>query len=356
MHKHLCLLAFLYGTFVANNCKKINSGVMYMKVQRDAAATERMQAKAQHTSIISNFVHNFLQNKPSYTLPLLAYLSSCILFATSPVSIKTALNYYSPSVLLFWCMFLPMLTILPFALKSLKQFRIKSRKEAILLVLLLLSDPIAYFGFEILAIKYGSASQAGMTSATSPMIITLFAWIFLRERFSKMVWVGLAVTVVAVMVLTGGTDVSENASSPVLGTLFMILSKCGAGFFIIILRYFEGRFPLSMIVCIQFLVGSLFCFPAVITEPNFGLTLEAAPLLLLVYQGSIITLGGQVLSAYGCSYTPSHMIGMFSPLQPLAAVVFSMLLLGERLQPIQWAAFICIMLGMYVCQRYRNNM
>ena len=325
-----------------------------MKVQHKAVASELVQVNTRSSSFVSDLIDKFLQNKPSYTLPLLAYILSCLLFSTSPVAIKTALQYYSPSVLLFWCMFLAMLTILPFAVKDLKQFRIRSRREALLLVLLVLADPIAYFGFEALAVQYGSASQAGMTSATSPMIITLFAWFFLRERFSKLVWAGLAISVVGVMILTGGTEVSESASNPLLGTLFMVLSKCGAGFFIIILRYFEGRFPLSTIVCIQFLVASIFYTPAVIAEPNFGLSLGVVPLLLILYQGSVITLGGQILSAYGSSYAPSYLIGMLSPLQPLAAVLLSILLLGEHLTPFQWSAFAFILFGMYICQRFKG--
>ena len=42
--------------------------------------------------------------KPSYTLPILAYVLSCIIFGTSPAAIKTKLNYYTPSVMLFWYM------------------------------------------------------------------------------------------------------------------------------------------------------------------------------------------------------------------------------------------------------------
>ncbi len=295
-----------------------------------------------------------IKKKPSYTLPIMAYVLSCIVFGTSPAAIKTALNYYSPSVLLFWCMFIAMLTILPFAIRSLKKIKINTKKEAILLVLLILCDPIAYFGFEALAIQNSSASQASMTGALSPIIITLFAWLFLKERFSKIIWLGLAVTVTGVMVLTGWTQASETAAHPVLGTIFMILSKCGSGFFIIIMRHFEGRFPLAAIVCTQFFVASIFYSPAVIAQPNFGLVFETLPILLILYQGAAVTLGGQMLSAYGVSYAPSHLIGIVTPLYPVAAVFFSILIMGDRLVMVQWFAFVLILAGMVICQRFRK--
>ncbi len=193
-----------------------------------------------------------------------------------------------------------------------------------------------------------------MAGASSPVIITFFAWLFLRERFSKIVWIGLAITVVGIMVLTGYSETASNASNPVLGTIFMILSKCGSGFFIIIMRYFEGRFPLSAIVCTQFLVASLFFCPAVVTQPNFGLHHELIPLALIFYQGAAVTLGGQMLSAYAVSYTPSHVIGIITPLYPILAVLFSMFLLGETLIPIQWVAFASILAGMLICQKFRE--
>lgn len=292
--------------------------------------------------------------RASYTIPALAYALSCLVFASSPAAIKTALDYYTPSVLLFWCMFLAALTILPFAIRSLKSIKINTKKEALLLFLMILCDPIAYFGFEALSLQYASASQASMAGASSPVIITFFAWIFLKERFSKIVWVGLAITVVGIMVLTGYSETASNATNPVLGTLFMILSKCGSGFFIIIMRHFEGRFPLSAIVCTQFLVASLFFSPAVIAEPNFGLCLELIPLALIFYQGAAVTLGGQMLSAYAVSYTPSHIIGIITPLYPILAVLFSMALLGEKLVLLQWGAFAFILIGMLICQKFRE--
>lgn len=292
--------------------------------------------------------------RASYTIPALAYALSCLVFASSPAAIKTALNYYTPSILLFWCMFLAALTILPFAIRSLKTIKINSKKEALLLLLMIFCDPIAYFGFEALSLQYASASQASMAGASSPVIITFFAWLFLKERFSKIVWVGLAITVVGIMVLTGYSETASNATNPFLGTLFMILSKCGAGFFIIIMRHFEGRFPLSAIVCTQFLVASLFFSPAVIAEPNFGLCFELIPLALIFYQGAGVTLGGQMLSAYAVSYTPSHVIGIITPLYPVLAVLFSMALLGETLVPLQWGAFAFILIGMLICQKFRE--
>ncbi len=81
--------------------------------------------------------------RANYTIPALAYALSCLVFASSPAAIKTALNYYTPPVLLFWCMFMAALTILPFALKSLKTIKINSKKEALLLFLMILCDPIA---------------------------------------------------------------------------------------------------------------------------------------------------------------------------------------------------------------------
>lgn len=289
-----------------------------------------------------------------HTLPLMAYVLSCVVFGTSPPVVKTALNYYSPSVLLFWCMFIAMLTVMPFALKSIRQVKIKSKKELFLLLMLFMCDPVAYFGFEALAINNATASQASMAGAVSPMIITFFAWLFLKERFSRVVWGGLALTVFGVMLLSAVSQVTETATHPVLGSFFMVLSRCGAAFFIIILRYFEGRFPLSAIIWMQFLVASIFYCPAVINEPALGLQSTILPLVLIIYQGAVVTLGGQMLSAYAVSYAPSHMIGILTPVYPLCAVFFSMLIMGDRLISTQWMAFVLILAGMFICQRFRK--
>lgn len=289
-----------------------------------------------------------------HTVPLMAYVLSCVVFGTSPPVVKTALNYYDPSVLLFWCMFIAMLTITPFAVRSIRQVKINSKKELFLLLLLFMCDPVAYFGFEALAIKNATASQASMAGAVSPMIITFFAWLFLKERFSKIVWGGLILTVLGVMLLSAVSEVSETASHPILGSFFMVLSRCGAAFFIIILRYFEGRFPLSAIIWMQFLVASIVYCPAVINEPAFGLQTAALPLALIIYQGAAVTLGGQMLSAYAVSYAPSHMIGILTPIYPLCAVFFSMLIMGDHLVSTQWAAFALILAGMFICQRFRK--
>jgi EamA-like transporter family. len=48
------------------------------------------------------------------------------------------------------------------------------------------------------------------------------------------------------------------------------------------------------------------------------------------------------------------MIGIVTPLYPVAAVFFSILIMGDRLVMVQWFAFVLILAGMIICQRFRK--
>ena len=79
-------------------------------------------------------------------------------------------------------MFVPLFRIVP---------KISYEKGDIWLLLgMALMEPCLYFVFEGYALTYTSAGQAGMITATLPLLVGVAAFLFLGEKISTARWLG----------------------------------------------------------------------------------------------------------------------------------------------------------------------
>ncbi len=295
----------------------------------------------------------------SEKIPPIAFVSAitgCILWGSALSIVKIALEEYDPVFLVFARMAISALVLTPIVFYRFRPIRIYSRRDFLLLVLLTLCDPVGFFTFEALALQHTLASQASMMWAVAPLLNTMAALLILRERTSRPVIICFIVAMAGVMLLTAGGGVSEHASNPVLGNFLELLSLCGAAGFLVILRFLRGRYPAMLVVWFQSLGATIFFLPALAfdsvalpTEFNFG------PFLSLLYLGACVTFGAQACSAFAVARMPVSRLSALSNMIPVVGVLTGMLLLGETMSPIQWAASALVLGVVLVSQHYQRK-
>lgn len=120
-------------------------------------------------------------------LPYLAILSATLLWSSSFIALKTAFTVYDPMVVIFARMVIAFIFILIF-LKPLRNVEFR-KKDFKYLLFLGFCEPCLYFIFEAIALKNTTASQAGMITATLPLVVAIPAWLILKEeRLSALFW------------------------------------------------------------------------------------------------------------------------------------------------------------------------
>ncbi|HIP30193.1 MAG TPA: DMT family transporter [Sulfurospirillum arcachonense] len=276
-------------------------------------------------------------------------ITAMMVWASSFIALKSAIGPIGPMSAIFGRMFIASLCFLYFIKGFMK---LKFTKDDIKYIALMVAfEPCMYFMFEVKALQYTTAGQAGMITSMMPLITAVGAGIFLKEIISKKLIIGSFVAVIGAVWLSVSASGSESATNPLLGnTLEFFAMICAAGYAISI-RHLTKKFSALFLTAIQAFIGCLFFFPFALWEYNttvMDFTQEA--LLWILYLGAVVTLGGYGLFNYALSRVEASKASMFINLIPVFTLLLAFLILGEKLTYIEMVASIVILSGVFITQ------
>ncbi|QLA19659.1 DMT family transporter [Desulfolutivibrio sulfoxidireducens] len=283
---------------------------------------------------------------PNAPLPALAALTlATILWAGSFIAMKLAMGAFSPLLVVFGRMALAALVFLPIMprLGGLADLRRDIRP----ILFMALCEPCLYFIFEANALRFTQVSQAGMVTSLLPLLVAATAAIVLKERLSRRTLFGLFLAVAGVLVLSATGSQSEAAPSPALGNFLEFLAMCCAVGYIVTLKKLSTRHKPLFLTAMQSFAGAIFFLPALFLSPlpeHFPLI----PSLAVIFLGLGVTFVAYGLYNYGVSQIPAAKASVFINLIPVFTLLFSWLVLDEHLKPVQYAAAIVVLAGVFL--------
>lgn len=123
-----------------------------------------------------------------------------------------------------------------------------------------LAEPCLYFSLEANALTYTSAGQAGMVTATLPLMVSFTAFFMLGERITSRQLFGL-LAISGVVWLTLAGDHQASAPAPLLGNLLELGAMACASFYAVLLKKLSSRYSPLFLTAIQAFTGVLFFAP-----------------------------------------------------------------------------------------------
>jgi drug/metabolite transporter (DMT)-like permease len=290
-----------------------------------------------------------LSNLIRLYLPYLCVLTATLLWSSSFIALKLAFEVYDPMVVIFGRMFIASVFILLF----LKPFRAISvrRGDIKFLLLMALCEPCLYFIFEAIALKHTSASQAGMITAMLPLIVAVTAWLVLKEQLTWPVLSGFLLAIAGVVLLTGTSEVTENAPNPLFGNTMEFLAMVSATGYIILMKQLSRFYSSLFITAFQALVGSVFYLPLLfLPTTELPTRLEPVSFGAVVYLGLFVTFGAYGAYNFAVSKIPASRATAFINLIPVFTLIMGVLILGDQLSKMQYLAVIIVLAGVAVSQ------
>ncbi len=282
---------------------------------------------------------------------LFAYLSisiAVLLYGTTLTATKICLNYYSTPQLMSFRMLISALFFLPFIYTVYKNIKIDV-KDLKLIFLMILCEPCLYFIFETNALKYTTSGQAGIVSSLEPVFLVIAARIILKERFVKIVYLGLFISIIGSVLLSLSSDVSELAPNPLLGNFLELIAIILTDTCVITTKYLMDKYPPFFLAGLSVIGGLLFfTFLNIFTGGNFNIVMNAS-LFLVIYLG-LLTVIAYALYNFAICTLPASKFSPFLFMLPVAAVFFGWFFLGETFNLKQFSACILVFLGIYICQ------
>ncbi len=281
-------------------------------------------------------------------LPYAALVTAMLIWSSSFIALKIAFVDYSP-LLAIWgrmavatAMFVLMFRMLP---------KVRYEKGDIWLLLgMALMEPCLYFVFEGYALTYTSAGQAGMISATLPLLVGVAAFLFLREKIGVARWVGFCLALIGVVAISlSGEEDIVNAANPVLGNFLEVLAMCCATGYTILVKKLTSRYSPFFLIAVQSAAGMFFFSPALLfSSGNLANMVFSTSTLAIVYLGIVVTLGGYGLYTYGVSRLPASQASVYVNLIPVFTVFMSWFWLGEQFTLAQAGGAALVFLGIYL--------
>ena len=282
-----------------------------------------------------------------------ALFTAMVLWATSFVALKIAFRGYDPMFVMFARQAVAALLFLP-VFAHLRSRMTVRRSDIPWIILMAVFEPCFYFVFEAEALRRTSASQAGMITSILPLTVAIAAYFLLKERLTKYNVAGFLIAVTGACMLSVFSESDSAAPNPTFGNFLEFLAMCCATGYTITLKKLSSRYDPFYLTAIQCFVGSVFFFPIMLAVGGLPSSLEPASAGAIVYLGAVVSMGAYGLYNYGVSKVDASRGAAFVNLIPVFTLIAARIVLGDRMNAIQWAACLLVFTGVYLSER-RNG-
>ncbi|BBD08848.1 DMT family transporter [Desulfovibrio ferrophilus] len=287
------------------------------------------------------------------TSPLLAYLAltmASLLWGGSFIAMKYALATFDPMIIIFGRMALGFAVMLPFATR-IRQGCTPRPGDFKFLVFMALCEPCLYFVFEANALQYTTASQAGMITATLPLMVSMAAIPILKEKVSPGTLFGFGLAVAGVVWLSTSGVATEDAPNPMLGNILEVLAMASAVGYIITSKHLSTRYSPLYLTMFMAGAGTVFFLPTLLLPgTHLPTSFPTGPCLAVAFLGIAVTLGAFFCYNYGVKCIPTSQAAAFINLIPVFTATMGWLFLGEIFTYQQFAASTLVLGGVLISQ------
>jgi drug/metabolite transporter (DMT)-like permease len=277
-----------------------------------------------------------------------ALLGAMAIWGGSYVVTKFALVAAGPFTVLWLRLAIAAAVMSPFAARRGFRFRMAFRREYIVFGF---TGMALHLGLEILGLEFTSASSAALIIAAAPAVTVGFSVAFLKERLSLLQGIGIALSVVGVVLITGA-PAPGGYPFAWLGNLLVFGGVVMWGIYTV-----QGR---KMVVDQSWLVATTaatLSAVVMVLPVMFGeIALKGAPTFTTSSIAAVIFLGlFASATAYGLynlalKYVGGSVVGPYISLVPVIGVVLA-LLVGETLTALQLVGGATVAVGVWLSHR-----
>jgi drug/metabolite transporter (DMT)-like permease len=201
---------------------------------------------------------------------------------------------------------------------------------------------------QVSGVQLGQAGDAAILMAFDPVMVAIAAAIFLREHVSGRSWIGFGLGLTGVAVLAEFWRPDFHWPSLAANALILASFACEATYTIAGKPLIQRADPIKVLTC-SLVVGTamnLACNGTSVVRAIPSLTL--LHWLAMAYLVIVCTVVGYALWFFAVRETPVNLVAGTVFMQPLAGIVFALLLVGETPRWSQLGGALCIALSLAV--------
>jgi drug/metabolite transporter (DMT)-like permease len=213
---------------------------------------------------------------------------------------------------------------------------------------------ILWFGIYNVALNEGEhhvdAGTASMLLQVSPILIAVLATMFLSERFTTSLAIGLGLAFAGV-VLIGTADSGAGGSLDILGVVLCLVAAAVYSISVIVQKPLVTRLPALHVTWLACTVGAVACLPFVGQLVEDTRSAPASSILWVVYLGVFPTAIAFTTYAYALRHMSASSLGVTTYVVPPITIVMGLVFLSEVPPTIAYAGGVLALLGVAVARR-----
>lgn len=214
---------------------------------------------------------------------------------------------------------------------------------------------IGYFlsiGTQFLGTKLSNAHTASLITTLSPIFLSIFAMLLLKEGMSKKQLFSMLLAVLGLVIIVGLPN--GDGEHLLIGNLILIFTSMSWGYYSVIARKASQFYSPLHLTTVGILLATFITFPVTWIEAKdwqLSILLDWSIVLNVLFIGVIATAFAFFCWNKGLELTPSHQAGLFFFLQPIVGSLLGWLLLSERLSLSFIIGSVFIIAGVYINMR-----
>jgi drug/metabolite transporter (DMT)-like permease len=280
--------------------------------------------------------------EPNKKRSVLSVLAAMFLWSTSYVVTKVGVTDMTPLVfgaIRFLAASMLCLAVLPFK----RPERVAAR-DMLKLGAGGLLGITALFSLQNLGMRLATSADATLIVAAFPAITVVLELIFFGGRPSLRRLIGVCAAFAGVYLIIQNMS---GAPGPhrVAGDLLLLASGLAWALYNFITQDVVRKYSTFTVIFWQTIVGTIACLPLAVIESRSSQPLTGAALACAAYLGGFCSVGAFLLYGFGLKSLAPVSAVCFLNLVPVFGVVFSVLLLGERLSLVQLAGGLVVLAG-----------
>jgi drug/metabolite transporter (DMT)-like permease len=280
-------------------------------------------------------------------LPLAAVAVTLLLWASAFVAIRHLGSSFSPGALSLGRLVVGALAL--GAVMLVRGGRRPTRSDWPRLV----AVGVLWYGIYSVAVIGGEqridAGTAALLIQLSPVLVAVLAAVFLRERAT--VWLGIGLVLAFCGVLLIALATSPGGHYDPLGVLLCLLSAAVYSVAIIVQKPLMSRLPAIEVTALACTVGAVVCLPFVGQLVSQAKEASAADLSWVVYLGLFPTAVAFTTYAYALAHMDVGRLSVTTYLVPPLTVLMAWVLLGETPPDAAYAGGLLCLVGVWVARR-----
>lgn len=284
-----------------------------------------------------------------YNIYIFAILSM-LFWGMSFVWTTIVLKYYQPITTIFLRLLLSSL-IMYILLKALGKLERIRKEDWGMLLLMSLFNPFLYFLGENFGLKLTSPTIGAVIIGLIPVFTPIFAYIFLREKFTLFNYLGIAVSFSGILIMLVTSNFTLTTS--VNGVLLLFFAVFSAIFYSIVLLKLASKYSPLTLITWQNIIGLVLFLPVFLIfeadgflEVKINAELIWSLLSLAIFASSLaFILFAMVIRRLGVSRT-----NVYSNMIPVFTAVFSFFIIGEQFTTRKIIGMLIVICGVFLAQ------